>query len=101
MLRRLLVGGPMAAMFRSKVLENNPRRSQLRARKPVIITAVALVNEIARTVFGPSCGAQQCLAACSSTIFFLNPSDHATYCFVLRPVLIAVAHGATGDPGLG
>jgi len=50
-LRRLLVGGAMAAMFRSKALQNNPWLSQLRARKPVLVAAVALANKIARTVW--------------------------------------------------
>jgi transposase len=50
-LRRLLVGGAMAAMFRSKVLRNDAWLSQLRARKPAMVAAVALANKIARTVW--------------------------------------------------
>jgi transposase len=50
-LRRLLVSGAMAAMFRSKALQNDPWLSELRARKPVMVTAVALANKIARTVW--------------------------------------------------
>lgn len=50
-LRRLLVGGAMAAMFRSKTLQKDPWLSQLRARKPVLVAAVALANKIARTVW--------------------------------------------------
>ena len=50
-LRRLLVGGAMAAMFRSKALQNDPWLSQLRARKPVLVAAVALANKIARAVW--------------------------------------------------
>jgi transposase len=50
-LRRLLVGGAMAAMFRSKALQNDAWLSQLRARKPVMVAAVALANEIARAVW--------------------------------------------------
>lgn len=50
-LRRLLVGGAMAAMFRSKVLQTDPWLRQLRARKPVMVAAVALANKIARTVW--------------------------------------------------
>jgi transposase len=50
-LRRLLVGGAMAAMFRSKALQKDPWLSQLRARKPVLVAAVALANKIARTVW--------------------------------------------------
>ena len=50
-LRRLLVGGAMAAMFRSKTLQNDTWLSQLRARKPVMVAAVALANKIARAVW--------------------------------------------------
>jgi transposase len=50
-LRRLLVGGAMAAMFRSKVLQKDPWLCQLRARKPVMVAAVAFANKIARTVW--------------------------------------------------
>ncbi|HXP05005.1 MAG TPA: IS110 family transposase [Stellaceae bacterium] len=50
-LRRLLVGGAMAAMFRSKVLQNDPWLCSLRARKPAMVAAVALANKIARTVW--------------------------------------------------
>ncbi len=50
-LRRLLVGGAMAAMFRSKALQTDPWLCQLRARKPVMVAAVALANKIARTVW--------------------------------------------------
>jgi transposase len=50
-LRRLLVGGAMAAMFRSKALQKDPWLSQLRARKPVMVAAVALANKIARAVW--------------------------------------------------
>lgn len=50
-LRRLLVGGAMAAMFRSKALQNDPWLAQLRARKPVMVAAVALANKIARAVW--------------------------------------------------
>jgi transposase len=50
-LRRLLVGGAMAAMFRSKALQNDPWLSQLRARKPVMVAAVALANKIARAAW--------------------------------------------------
>jgi transposase len=49
-LRRLLVGGAMAAMFRSKALQKDSWLSQLRARKPVLVAAVALANKIACTV---------------------------------------------------
>jgi transposase len=49
-LRRLLVGGAMAAMFRSKALKNDPWLCRLRARKPAMVAAVALANKIARTV---------------------------------------------------
>jgi hypothetical protein len=41
----------MAAMFRSKALQNDPWLSQLRARKPVMVAAVALANKIARAVW--------------------------------------------------
>lgn len=50
-LRRLLVGGAMAAMFRSKALQNDPWLSQLRARKPVMVAAVALAHKTARAVW--------------------------------------------------
>ena len=50
-LRRLLVGGAMAAMFRTKVLQNDAWLCQLRARKPVMVAAVALANKIARTAW--------------------------------------------------
>ena len=50
-LRRLLVGGAMAAMFRTKVLRNDAWLCQLRARKPVKLAAVALANKIARTAW--------------------------------------------------
>jgi transposase len=50
-LRRLLVGGAMAAMFRSRALHNDPWLCQLRGRKPVMVTAVALANKIARAVW--------------------------------------------------
>jgi transposase len=50
-LRRLLVGGAMAAMFRSKVLQRDPWLCQLRARKPVMVAAVAFANKIARVVW--------------------------------------------------
>jgi transposase len=50
-LRRLLVGGAMAAMFRSKAVHNDPWLSQLRARKPVLVAAVALANKIARAAW--------------------------------------------------
>jgi hypothetical protein len=38
-------------MFRSKALQKDPWLSQLRARKPVLVAAVALANKIARTVW--------------------------------------------------
>jgi transposase len=50
-LRRLLVGGAMAAMFRSKALQNDPWLCRLRARKPAMVAAVALANKTARTVW--------------------------------------------------
>ena len=50
-LRRLLVGGAMAAMFRSKALQSDPWLCQLRARKPAMVAAVAFANKIARTVW--------------------------------------------------
>ena len=50
-LRRLLVGGAMAAMFRTKALQNDAWLCQLRARKPVKVAAVALANKIARTAW--------------------------------------------------
>jgi transposase len=50
-LRRLLVGGAMAAMFRSKALQNDPWLCQLRARKPAMLAAVALANKTARTLW--------------------------------------------------
>lgn len=50
-LRRLLVGGAMAAMFRTKVLQDDPWLCRLRARKPAMVAAVALANKIARTVW--------------------------------------------------
>jgi len=50
-LRRLLVGGAMAAMFRSKALQNDPWLCRLRARKPVMVAAVAFANKIARTLW--------------------------------------------------
>jgi hypothetical protein len=43
-LRRLLVGGAMAAMFRSKALQHDPWLCQLRARKPVMVAAVAFAG---------------------------------------------------------
>jgi transposase len=50
-LRRLLVGGAMAAMFRTKALQNDAWLCQLRARKPAKVAAVALANKIARTAW--------------------------------------------------
>ena len=50
-LRRLLVGGAMAAMFRSKALQNDPWLCRLRASKPAMVVAVALANKTARTVW--------------------------------------------------
>jgi transposase len=50
-LRRLLVGGAMAAMFRSRALQSDPWLCQLRARKPAMVAAVAFANKIARTVW--------------------------------------------------
>jgi transposase len=50
-LRRLLIGGAMAAMFRTKALRTDPWLCQLRARKPVMVVAVAFANKIARTVW--------------------------------------------------
>jgi transposase len=50
-LRRLLVGGAMAAMFRSKILQHHPWLCRLRARKPAMVAAVALANKIARTAW--------------------------------------------------
>jgi transposase len=50
-LRRLLVGGAMAAMFRTKALQTDPWLCRLRARKPVMVAAVAFANKIARTVW--------------------------------------------------
>jgi len=50
-LRRLLVGGAMAAMFRSKALQHDPWLCRLRARKPAMVAAVALANKTARTVW--------------------------------------------------
>lgn len=47
-LRRLFVGGAMAAMFRTKAMQNDAWLCQLRARKPVKVAAVALANKIAR-----------------------------------------------------
>ncbi|HTU45817.1 MAG TPA: IS110 family transposase [Bryobacteraceae bacterium] len=43
-LRSLLVGGAMAAMFRTKALQNDAWLLQLRARKPVKVAAVALAR---------------------------------------------------------
>lgn len=50
-LRRLLVSGAMAAMFRSKALRADPWLSRLRRRKPTMVAAVALANKIARAAF--------------------------------------------------
>lgn len=50
-LRRLLVGGAMAAMFRSKVLRTDPWLCRLRSRKPTMLAAVAPANKIARAVW--------------------------------------------------
>jgi transposase len=50
-LRRLLVGGAMAAMFRAKVLRTDPWLCRLRSRKPTMVAAVALANKIARCVW--------------------------------------------------
>jgi transposase len=50
-LRRLLVGGAMAAMFRAKVLRSDPWLCRLRSRKPAMVAAVALANKIARSVW--------------------------------------------------
>jgi transposase len=50
-LRRLLVGGAMAAMFRTKALQNDVWLCQIRARKPAKVAAVALANKIARTAW--------------------------------------------------
>jgi transposase len=50
-LRRLLVSGAMAALFRSKDWRNDPWLLALRARKPAMVTAVALANKMARTVW--------------------------------------------------
>jgi len=50
-LRRLLVGGAMAAMFRSKILQHHPWLCRLRARKPAMVAAVALANKIARVAW--------------------------------------------------
>jgi len=50
-LRRLLVGGAMAAMFRSKALQNDPWLCQLRARKSAMVAAVAWANKTARTAW--------------------------------------------------
>lgn len=50
-LRRLLVGGAMAAMFRSKVLRADPWLCRLRSRKPAMVAAVALANKIARAAW--------------------------------------------------
>jgi transposase len=50
-LRRLLVGGAIAAMFRSKALQNDPWLCQLRARSPVMVAAVALANKTARVIW--------------------------------------------------
>lgn len=49
-LRRLLVGGAMAAMFRSTALQHDPWLCRLRARQPVMVAAVAFANKIARMV---------------------------------------------------
>jgi transposase len=47
-LRRLLVGGATAAMFRAKLLRSDPWLCRLRSRKPTMLAAVALANKIAR-----------------------------------------------------
>jgi transposase len=50
-LRRLLVGGAMAALFRSKDWKADPWLVALRERKPAKVTAVALANKMARAVW--------------------------------------------------
>jgi hypothetical protein len=50
-LRRLLVGGAMAAMFRAKRLRSDTWLCRLRSRKPTMLAAVALANKIARAAW--------------------------------------------------
>ena len=50
-LRRLLVGGAMAALFRAKDWRNDPWLAALRQRKPTMVTAVELANKMARAVW--------------------------------------------------
>ena len=51
MLRRLFVNGAMAALFRSKEVRADPWVIGLRGRKPMLVTAVALANKMARAVW--------------------------------------------------
>jgi transposase len=50
-LRRLLVGGAMAALFRSKEWRSDPWLVALRERKPAMVVAVALANKMARAIW--------------------------------------------------
>jgi transposase len=50
-LRRLLVGGAMAALFRSKEWRSDPWLVALRERKPTKVVAVALANKMARAIW--------------------------------------------------
>ncbi len=52
-LRRLLVGGAMAAMFRSKVLRTDPWLCRLRRRKPTMVAAESIVERPCRCVNRP------------------------------------------------
>jgi transposase len=106
-LRRLLVGGAMAAMFRSKALQKDPWLSQLRARKPVMVTAVALANKTARAVWAvmrrnavwwPAAARSSCRPQQSGAVL-TAVKTHAAYGGGLRPVLTAVPRGATPEPG--
>jgi transposase len=116
-LRRLLVGGARAAMFRSKALQNDPWLSQLRARKPVMVAAVASANKIARAIWAVmrrNAVGRPAAARSSSRPHQHGPTGHARrlkahvltavktmplYGGGLRPVLTAVPRSAPAEPG--
>jgi hypothetical protein len=57
-LRRLLVGGAMAAMFRAKVLRSDPWLCRLRSRKPTMLPQWRWPTRL-HVPCGPSCGVEK------------------------------------------
>jgi hypothetical protein len=103
-LRHLLVGGAMAALFRTKAPKADPWLCRLRARKPVMVAAVAFANKIARTVravmrYDQDWRSGAIVPTAQACRRARRRQDHAAVSGGLRPVLTAAVHDSASAIG--